>query len=86
MPSDDSNSTWGSQNRRVHEESLKENDDDSVSSISDDYGEKRRRRSVSSREAADFREVPEDEIEDPSAFDRKQDSCDLRENVLSKTP
>ena len=67
QPSDDSDSMWGSQNRRDHEDNLRKKDDDSVSSSSDENGDKRRRRSVTScNESVDSQEVTGDEIEDPS--------------------
>ena len=66
-PSYDSDTAWGSKNRRIHQESLRKRDNDSVSSLSDDNGEKRRRRSVSTRnEVSASHKVPGDGVEDPS--------------------
>ena len=44
-PSDESDSTWGSGNRRILKEGIKKNDDDSVSSISEENGDTRRKNS-----------------------------------------
>jgi hypothetical protein len=60
QPSDDSVSTLGSENRRVFDEGTARNDDNSISSVSEEDG--RRRRSIR-REAADSHSPIEDPLE-----------------------